>query len=270
MFSLGIRPVRCVGAVALLIIASQQAAAQISVRYEAPNTQASTVSGVSTADFNGLTAGTAYRGGDIVATGTGTGPTQTYLVPQNSNRIYPLAFDQYGGAGATGNYLAAGRGGSPDTITVSLTNATSGLAQATGYFGLWVSAIDGGNNLTFKRAGLTVATFNATDLNSLLPSTYAGNPNNRTQNPTEKYVYLNFYANNALTAFDTVEINRSGGGGFEFDNVSTLSSLIAPAGQSGTFAGTATLTGFVPVPEPAGLLAAGAGVLLLARRLRRR
>ncbi|MEH2419204.1 Npun_F0296 family exosortase-dependent surface protein [Nostoc sp.] len=123
--------------------------------------------------------------------------------------------DQYGGAGGTGKYFDVNANISGQTLsTLNLTTAQS-------YFGLWWSAGDANNVLTFLSQGKVVQTITTADVVSYIgklanKASYYGNPNSPTQNTGEPYAFINFY--DVAGTFDQVQFTNIGGTGFESDN----------------------------------------------------
>ncbi|MBC7504919.1 MAG: PEPxxWA-CTERM sorting domain-containing protein [Sandarakinorhabdus sp.] len=161
--------------------------------------------------------------------------------------------DQYGGAGGTGEYA----------VTFSSTGYTLDLSSTVGgvtYFGFWLSALDGGNNVTFYSGGNRLFTFSSSDARDFIQSlpsnsSYYGNPNAPflNQNSGEPYTFLNFYADTGVT-FDKIVFSQSQGGGYESDN-HTVGQWTR---KSGTFIPNA---GAVPEPESWALMIAGFGMV---------
>lgn len=176
-----------------------------------------------------------------------------------------LNADQYGGAGGSGRYA----------VTFSDTgyalDLTTSLPGGVTYFGFWLSALDGGNNVTFFQNGNQLFTFNAAAAKSFIDSlpgaaSYYGNPNSAFagQNGGEPYAFLNFYAR-GNTRFDRVVFSESPmGGGYESDNHTVgrwnrISGTVVPVpGSSGA------------VPEPSSWLLLIAGFGLVGTGMRRR
>ena len=150
------------------------------------------------------------------------------------------AADQYGGAGGTGKYPVAPSAG-PYNVALSTT-----LATGLNYFGLWVSALDGGNTVGIYRNNVLLYNFTPSTLIAAVGSCtggtnpYCGNPNSQfaNLNTGEPYTFVNLYDTNGT--FDSVRFVQSGGGSLETDN-HTVGYATA---QSGTN---------IPVPEPASL-----------------
>lgn len=135
------------------------------------------------------------------------------------DQFYVQASDQYGGAGASGsNYPVQSQsvGGSNATPTTTITFSTS-----QGYYGLWWSAGDSANVLTFFSGNTLVAQFTTSSLLTKLASSpdYYGNPSNN-QNPGEAYAFINFFGVTGTT-WDRIVMSNQGSSGFESDNWTT-------------------------------------------------
>lgn len=167
------------------------------------------------------------------------------------------AADQYGGASGRGNYAVSG------------INATSSYSisfnQDLTYFGFWLSALDGGNQLSFFSSGTEVFSFSANDVFGLVSGKpgYHGNPNEgfRGQNRGEPYVFLNFFADDGFSFDEIVFRQTTPGAGYESDN----HTVGIWKEQSGTMVPSSQ------VPEPGSLLLLMGAVLGAAatRTLRR-
>lgn len=213
------------------------------VTYEAPGVQNST-------------AGFAFKGVETFD-GRATGSTQSFDTSFGTNGLISGRYssvtingkDIYGGAGGTGNYAVANLN-VPYSLTLSTTDA-----RGINYFGYWLSALDKGNQVTFKRAGATVFTFSAADVAKLLSAipAYKGNPNGG-GNTTEPYAFLNFY--NTDGTFDEVVFTETIRAGYESDNHTV-----------GFFT---TQTGVSAVPEPASWAMMIGGLMLVGAAIRRR
>jgi hypothetical protein len=249
-----------IGAALAVLSSSIVFAGTITPYYEAPGVQgigptgigilcgSSTTCSVGTENFNTLTTQTLLG---AVAT-FGAGITGTYA---GDGQILPA--DQYGGARATGNYLAVADGQSE-----SLT-----LNTPANFFGLWFSSADATNSLTFYQTGDPdpIYTFGIDQFQALVGDCpgngYCGNPNAAflNANDTQQYAYLEFLDTGGT--FNSVVISEDNSGNFEADN-EAVGSVSNPS-----IAGTAINA----TPEPGSLVLAiaGAGLLLLGMGLRR-
>ena len=153
--------------------------------------------------------------------------------------VTTAAADQYGGAGGTGKYAT--------TVTATPYNIalTSTLTTGINYFGFWLSALDGGNQVSFYKNNVLLYSFLPSTLVAAVgacsaSNPYCGNPNSQFAglNTNEPYAFVNFFDTNG--SFDSVRFVQSGGGGYESDN----HSVGYATAQSGTN---------IPVPEPASL-----------------
>ncbi len=145
--------------------------------------------------------------------------------------------DQYGGAGGTGNFAAVRNTGD---LVIDLTGTPLN------YFGVWASALDAANTVSFFKGGTLLSSTNLTAFP--LPDSYRGNPTAAFlgQNFGEKYAFFNF---RVTEGYDRVVLSQNGGGGFELDNVTI---------------------GSVPDASMWSLLIAGFGLVGVAARGRRR
>ncbi|MFZ1087178.1 MAG: hypothetical protein WAN35_19620 [Terracidiphilus sp.] len=179
-----------------------------------------------------------------------------------SGGLVMYAADQYGGAGGTGFYPELfAKGGS---YTLNLT--TSGNLPGVNYFGLWFSALDGGNQLQFYENNTLLLTFTPAMFQSLVgacPSStnaFCGNPNNQTEDSGEQFAFLNFFDQNGQY-FNKIVFTETGGGGFESDNHTVA--YMDPPTPSGTI-----ISGEAPEPGSFVLLLSGLIVLIgMSRRL---
>ncbi len=182
-----------------------------SLNYEAPGVQSSSatfsVKGVETFDSRG--AGMNTFSTDF---GTGGAITGTYNSVQVNNA------DQYGGSGGSGKYAVA-FGSTP--YSVSLTADPTLDPQGINYFGFWLSALDGGNQVTFSKNGVVVGSLSPGQVNAVVSgnSAYYGNPNANFQHQDggEPFVFVNFY--DLTGTFDKVSFAEvPAQGGYESDN----------------------------------------------------
>ena len=165
---------------------------------EGPTSFNTTLGNVNVENFSGMSSGT-YK--NINWTGVGT-IDRVSLVPNN----------QYGGTPTSKAYpvqsTSAGLGGVSST-TISLSTPSS-------YFGMFWSAGDASNNLSFYNGKNLVASFSTQSLMGTLPSSYYGNPNpaNLGQDRGEPFGFINFIGG-AGTSWDKVVLSNPSGSGFE-------------------------------------------------------
>lgn len=190
-------------AVGSLFGASAQAA--IVFTFENASVQATSVSGVLTETFDTGVPGTAI--------GTYTNATV-------------IAGDVFGGAQGT-SYLTLLNSGSSVT--------TLDLNSPQKYFGMWWSAGDANDLVSFYDGATLVDSFTVGDIIPLLTPAYYGNPNGGAF-VNEPYAYLNFTATGttSITQIQFTQVN-GGGGGFETDNHSVTDRSIDPPGNSSVF-----------------------------------
>jgi hypothetical protein len=197
---------------------------------------------------------TPLTGGDKT-TFNGSGITGTYTGDFSINPA-----DVFGGAGGTGSYIATTTpNGHPGTYTLS-------LSAQVNYFGLWFSALDAGNNLTFEDNGVVVFTFSPTNYSALVgacPNTsdpYCGNPNApfQGQNADQQYAYLNFLDTTG-TFNEIVFTEDPAVGQLESDNQAVAQNVTSIPG-----------TVLTPTPEPSSLVLFGSGILAAAGMVRRK
>jgi len=258
------------GLIAGLVFAGAAGAGPVSVRWESEGAGLQNTSAT-------FTAGGQVETFDEQATGTdrtfsasfGAGYSGTYTGAQ----INPA--DQWGGSLGAGNYAVALGAGA--TYTLDLSASTLPVT----YFGYWLSALDGGNQVQFygTENGVqnqllftftpqnVVASINAR-IDSLPPAEqdaakadYYGNPNASFtgQDGAEPFVFIDFFANPGTT-FSKIVFTEVPpfGGGYESDN-----HTVGEWKTQGT--GTA-----VPVPEPATWTLAILGFAFIGGTLRLR
>ena len=195
---------------------------------ESPGATNSSLADTSVFTFNG------YSNGSHVTNAVWSG-VGTY------SQIYVINANQYGGANGSPYSVESAKSSLGGVPTTTLT-----LNSSVAYFGLWWSAGDPNNFLSFYSGNNLVASFNTTNLFNALPSGYLGNPTSgyKGLDATEKFAFLNFYGLNGTT-FDSIVISDpSTLSGFESDNHTVRA---AAYGQDPNDAGT-TLPG-IPVEE---------------------
>jgi hypothetical protein len=193
------------------LLLAQSLQAGIVFTIENPGVQATTVPGAVTETFNSLT----------------PGPLTSYISPGIGTFAggQIVAANQFGGAGGTGNYYAVGSESHSTLGTLTLNSPQD-------YVGLWWSAGDRENVLQFFDGASLVGTFDVGDIiGSGLSSSYFGNPNNRSQDSREPFVYLDFTTTGG-TQITSMDFENGLGTGFELDNVSVFGSPITPPGHA--------------------------------------
>jgi hypothetical protein len=208
-----------IGIIGLAAVAATPAAALVTVTPEAAGVQSSTRPGatnVVTFDaLNHYIENYQASFGDLTAT---------------FDRLLPGGANAYGGAYGS-NFVTV-----QDQTTISLSRPIS-------YFGLWASALDGGNSVDLLFNGVSIGLVDLTA--TPLGAAYYGNPNNGAD-PGEKFAFFNLASDRQ---FNGVRLVQNGGGGFELDNATFMQQ---------------------PVPEPATWAMMLAGMALVGLVLRRR
>ena len=168
----------------------------------------------------------------------GSGITGTY-----SGSFNLLSANLFGGAGGTGNYITTS---SSYTLT---------LSSSVNYFGLWFSALDGGNQLSFYRDSTLQYTFTPTAYQQLVgactsgSNAFCGNPTQafRGQDIGQQFAFLNFYDSDGM--FNKVTFTQTvAGAAFESDNHTVAMLNHAPLGTN------------IVTPEPSSWILALTGV----------
>jgi hypothetical protein len=222
--------------------------AGVSVNYELPGVQLTTAifttSGVE--DFDGQPVGSAAN----FATDFGTGGTiqATYT----GGRIDTA--NQFGSAGGVGEHIVTFSNLTPIEIDFTTT-----LPEGLNYFGFWLSALNGGNQLQFFDGATLIATILPADVSGFTgscPNSYCGNPNPgfAGQNSNEPYAFLNIYFTGGDN-YDRIVITQTAGGGYESDNHTV---------------GFFTRVGGIPEPATWAMLITGFGLVGFAARRRTR
>ena len=170
---------------------------------EAPGATNSSLADTSVFTFNNYANGTHLT--NAVWSGVGT-----------YDLLYIINANQYGGANGSPYSVesakVSGLGGVP-TSTLNLTTAIS-------YFGMWWSAGDANNFLSFYSGNTLVASFSTATLLSKLPNAYYGNPGPgyKGQDSAEAFAFINFYGMGGTTFNKIVLSDPSTTSGFESDN----------------------------------------------------
>lgn len=204
--------------------------------------------GVETFDFDNVKAGYYRELETRIGIYSATGKGFAVLTPTGANAAW-------GGASPSGEpqakqtqYAAIGAQSSQTLLQLQLEGKQN-------YFGMYWSAGDAANQLTFYLGQTIVAAYSTRDVVAFVSGLagYYGNPNNGA-NRGEPYAYLNFYATEG-DVFDRIVFTNAGtGSGFEMDNHSVL--LRDEAGEDGDGGLSGTVvpqspTSTTPVPEPA-------------------
>ena len=177
-----------------------------------------TVCGIGVENFDSRTTATLKSGFTstfVNASGiTITGTYSADATAQTNTNLQNSAANQYGGAGLAGSYPQLFQG----SYTIDL--ASSGV-PGVNYFGLWISALDANNSLSFFSGTNLLLAFTPTQMLAVInarsdKASYFGNPNNMTLNTSEPYAFVNFFATGGT--FDRVVFSNVGGTAFESDN----------------------------------------------------
>lgn len=212
------------------------AEAGILMTVEGPGVQTSSATNTTLVDFNSANPGYHFtQNFDL---------TPTSSVSYVGNQFVREA-SEYGGAGGTGRSLSIQTGNS----------VTATLQDAQAYFGFWLSAGDVANSIEFFNNGVSVGAFDEATIEALLGPAYFGNPNAafQGQNPSQPYVFVNFYSETAADMFDSIVFtNAPGASEFESDNHTFSTTL-----QS-------------PVPEPSAFVLAALGIVGLGGNVLRK
>ena len=220
-------------AAGISMIAANVASAGIIETFEAPGVTSSTVKNTETVDFNKLTTGSMKS-----ETVTFSNLTVTYSANSTGN-LYIQPADQYGGApsltnpAVDTNYLGVHAG---DSVTMTLSTPQA-------YFGLWFSAADQYNDLSFYNGDKLLATIMGTGpVLSALNSSYKGNPTTqfKGKDASENFVFIDFSAQTADDLFNKIVLSNGSGGKtiFESDNhtfsadILLLPASVAEPGES--------------------------------------
>ena len=217
-----------------------------------------------------------------------TGGVETFeTIPQGTGRNFTTDFgtagkitgnytnvqinpaDQYGGAGGTGKYAVTFTRNGDYTLDLSST-----IHGGVNYFGYWLSALDGGNQVTFYSHGTKLFTFNPADVIAAVAShpdagAYYGNPNPAFagQDGGEPFIFLDFFSKDR--PFDKVVFSEVGsGGGYESDN-HTVGHFLTEGTGTGVPLSPGSFPGAVPEPATWAMMLAGFGLVGASVRRRR-
>ena len=176
-------------------------------------------------------------GGFTTDFGTRGAVTATYS-PVDINNA-----DQYGGAGGGGKYPVAFFA---TPYSLHLVADPILLPHGINYFGYWLSALDGGNHVTFYKNGVQVGDLTPSAVLSRIGhvANYFGNPNPsfKNQDGGEPFAFINFYDTDG--SFDEVRFTQTTpGGGYESDN-HTVGFYTATGGTPEPATWAMFLTGF--------------------------
>lgn len=228
------------------LVLTQPLHAQITVTAEGVGAQSSDVPGITTETFDEFA--TPPSSGTPIGTTLATGyvsPIGTFV----GGSVF--AANEYGGAGGSGNFLGIGN----EQGDITSIPAYLYFSRPQSYVGLWWSAADSENVLSFYNGSTLLGSFTEASLTSTLGSlgAYNGNPNGTSEDPSQPFIYLNFTDAGGPT-ITSVEFNNGTGTAFELDNISIL-------------------TAASPVPEASStlvLFGMGLGVLgMFARRIKK-
>jgi len=255
------RPLGLTAAFALMAASSGTVFAQNSllITYaENPGSVNSTLSHTSVFDFNNLSTGNLTN---VSWDGVGT-----------YDRLTIMNADVYGGAGTNGSRYSVQGAGGVETSTLSFNNNHA-------YFGMWWSAGDNQNVLSFYSGETLVARFSTDTLLAQIATSreYYGNPNEgnfKGGNAGEPYAFVNFFGEGDTT-WDRIVFSNTSGSGFETDNhtdrVQKWGSYAEEEGKPmpGVVVARASGESVTVIPEPSSVaLFAGLSGLLAFRRRR--
>lgn len=216
-------------------------ASYLAAGVQSPGSITSNVNTFESATYNTTTGTTTFGNSGI---------TGTYSGSYNL-----LAANLYGGAGGTGNFISTN-----STYTLTLSSNAN-------YFGLWFSALDAGNQLSFYNGSTLLYTFTAASYQAAVgactgSNAYCGNPNANFKglDSSEQFAFISFSDTNGT--FNKIVFTESPNtGNFESDNHS-----VALLNSTGSSLGTNIVT-----PEPSSwiLSLTGIGAIATAMGFRR-
>ena len=179
---------------------------------EGPTSFNTTLNNTAVENFSGMTKGI-YS--NINWNGVGT-----------IDRVSLIPNDQYGGTPTSKVYpvqSTSGGLGGVNSTTITLSTPSS-------YFGMFWSAGDASNNLSFYNGKSLVASFSTQSLMDKLPSSYYGNPNPARlgQDRGEPFGFINFIGG-ADTKWNKIVLSNPTGSGFESQNWTSRAAAWSPS-----------------------------------------
>lgn len=254
--------------VAFTFAVAAQSQPSLTLTYvENPTVVNSTLQDTSTTDFSAWAKNGAGAYKDLTWPGVGT-----------IDEVYLQKANLYGGATGTGYYpvqSAAPSGvGGPNAVA----ETTVTLNQPSSYFGLWWSAGDPYNTLSFYSGNQLIASFNTKTLLDALPASYFGNPTTafKGRDGGEPFAFLNVFAKPGVT-WNKIVFDNPGSSGFESDNWTVRDQAWGTVpGETGAAPGvhfanvTGTRVSLVAAPEPAHVVACLTGLALVVAVARKK
>ncbi len=252
-----------------ILLAAQPVSASLVVTYaEDPGAVRTTLSNTAVINFTSLASHGAGSYSNVTWSDSSLGTVGSI------DQVYLQSADAYGGYNYPNGYYPVqsnppgGVGGGNAVPTTTLTFNTPSA-----YFGMWWSAGDQYNTLTFFNGNTQIAQYTTATLPGLLPHSYYGNPANWRADSSEPFAFLNFYGVGAQ--FTKVVFSNPSSTGFESDNWTVRTQAYGsfsgedPANLPGVLISTIN-TGGQSVPEPSSAMALGLSGLLLTGVLTRR
>jgi hypothetical protein len=250
------------------LAAAGQSQQSLTVTYiENPTMVNSSLQDTSVTDFSAWAQNGAGAYKDLTWSGVGT-----------IDEVYLQKANLYGGATGTGYYPVQSQAPSGVGGPNAIDQTTLTLNKPSSYFGLWWSAGDPYNTLSFYSGNTLVATFDTKSILDSLPQSYFGNPTGtfKGQDGGEPFAFLNVYGKPGVT-WNRVVFDNPGSSGFESDNWTVRSQAWGTLpGESGAAPGVhvATVTGnqiaLIAAPEPANVVAGFTGVVLVVAIARKK
>jgi hypothetical protein len=155
--------------------------------------------------------------GVVPAFSTDYGTSGAIIGTYGPTAVEILPADLFGGAGGVGHYIVAFPG---TPYQLKLANDPVQNPDGINFFGYWLSALDDGNTVTFKKDGVQVGSLTPKEVSAQVSGqpAYFGNPNSAFlgQNSGQPYAFINFY--DMTGTFDEVDFTQTPPGGYESDN----------------------------------------------------